>query len=82
MDTRIFRPYAQGVAEYKLEIYNRWGVLIFESNDVNHGWNGYLQGQPAKQDVYIWKAKGRFTNGRPFEVSGDVTLIIKPHDPY
>jgi hypothetical protein len=82
LDTRIFRPYAQGVAEYKLEVYNRWGVLVFESHDVNHGWNGYLNGEPAKQDVYIWKAKGRFTNGRPFEVSGDVTLIIKPHDPY
>jgi len=82
MDTRIFRPYAQGVEEYKLEIYNRWGVLIFESNDVNHGWNGYLQGQPAKQDVYMWRAKGRFTNGQPFEVSGDVTLLIVPQIQY
>ncbi|MBA7513555.1 hypothetical protein ES705_05571 [subsurface metagenome] len=77
-DLRIFRPYAQGVAEYKLEIYNRWGVLIFESRDVNHGWNGYIHGKPAKQDVYLWRAKGRFTNGQPFEVSGDVTLIVAP----
>lgn len=82
MDTRIFRPYAKGVENYKLEVYNRWGVIVFESIDVNHGWNGYLQGQPAKQDVYIWRAKGRYTNGQPYEESGDVTLIIMPHDQY
>jgi PKD repeat protein len=82
MDTRIFRPFAQGIEEYKLEIYNRWGVLVFKSNDVNHGWNGYLQGRPAKQDVYMWRAKGRFTNGQPFEVSGDVTLLIVPREQY
>jgi PKD repeat protein len=77
-DIRIFRPYAQGVAEYKLEVYNRWGVLVFTSDDVNRGWNGYIDGKPAKQDVYVWRAKGRFTNGQPFEVSGDVTLIVAP----
>ncbi len=77
-DLRIFRPYAQGVAEYKLEVYNRWGVLIFESKDVSDGWNGYIDGKIAKQDVYVWRAIGKFTNGQPFEMSGDVTLIVAP----
>jgi PKD repeat protein len=77
-DKYIFRPYAHGVEEYKLEIYNRWGVLIFESKDVNKGWNGYLDGKPAKQDVYLWRVTGRFTNGEPIHESGDVTLLIKP----
>ncbi len=77
-DIRIFRPYAQGVEEYKLEVYNRWGVLVFKSDDVNRGWNGYIDGKPAKQDVYVWRAKGRFTNGQPYEMSGDVTLIVAP----
>jgi PKD repeat protein len=74
----IFRAYGQGIAEFKLEVYNRWGVLVFESHDINHGWNGFLDGKPAKQDVYVWRAKGRFTNGEPFEMSGDVTLIVAP----
>ena len=77
-DTRmqIFRPYASGVVEYKLEVYNRWGVLVFKSKDVNYGWNGYIDGKPGKQDVYIWRATGRFSNGQPFEENGDVTLIV------
>lgn len=74
----IFRAYAQGVEEYSLEIYNRWGVLIYKTNDINKGWNGYIDGKPAKQDVYVWRAKGRFTNGQPFHESGDVTLIVAP----
>jgi PKD repeat protein len=74
----IFRGYGQGVAEFHLEVYNRWGVLVFKSDNINKGWNGFLDGKPAKQDVYVWRAKGRFTTGRPFEMSGDVTLIVAP----
>lgn len=74
----IFYPKNNGVAKYKLEIYNRWGTLIFETDDVNRGWNGYFDGTIAKQDVYIWRAKGNFTNGQPFDISGDVTLFHTP----
>jgi hypothetical protein len=53
-------------------------VLIFKSDDINRGWNGFINGEPAKQDVYVWRAKGRFTNGQPYEMHGDVTLIVAP----
>lgn len=71
----VFYPLSSGVEEYRLEIYNRWGARIFESRDVKRGWNGYIDGAPAKQDVYIYRARGIFTNGQPYDVSGDVTLI-------
>lgn len=75
-DVNIFRAYGEGVEKFKLEIYNRWGVLVFESKDINYGWNGFIDGKPAKQDVYVWRARGKFTNGESFSMSGDVTLII------
>jgi PKD repeat protein len=71
----IFHPYYEGILEYELWIYNRWGELIFKSTDKNCGWNGYVDGKLAKQDVYVWKAQGKFTNGKAFELAGDVTLI-------
>jgi len=71
----IFFPVYKGVIKYELLIFNRWGELIFTSNDVDCGWDGYVDGNLAKQDVYIWKAMGKFTNGRAFEIAGDVTLI-------
>jgi PKD repeat protein len=71
----IFHPYWEGVEEYHLLIYSRWGELVFSSDDVNIGWDGYLDGQLASQDVYAWKCSGIFSNGKPFNLIGDVTLL-------
>ena len=71
----VFYPLSSGVAEYRLEIYNRWGARVFESKDITRGWNGYIDGAPAKQDVYIYRCRGSYTNGQPYDMSGDVTLI-------
>jgi gliding motility-associated-like protein len=71
----VFHPYHDGVEQYKLEIYDRWGELLFESTDVNIGWDGYYKGDLCKSDVYIWKAKGKFYNGASFNKAGDVTLL-------
>lgn len=71
----IFKPVYEGIIEYELLIYNRWGELIFTTKDVDTGWDGLLNGDAAKSDVYVWKAIGKFSNGRAFELVGDVTLI-------
>jgi len=76
-DPSIFRPVAEGIQDYRLEIYNRWGELIFVSEDVNRGWNGYIKGSPAKQDVYVWRVTATFSNGRPYVDAGDVTLLVR-----
>ncbi|HQV76664.1 MAG TPA: PKD domain-containing protein, partial [Flavobacteriales bacterium] len=74
-DNDIFFPLHEGVADYELEIFNRWGELLFVSNDVKIGWDGYYRGRPAKQDVYVYKARAKFSNGEETMLKGDVTLI-------
>jgi len=76
-DNDIFFPYHEGVAQYHLEIYDRWGELLFVSDDVNIGWDGYYKGKLCKQGVYVYKARGKFYNGRTFVKAGDITLIHK-----
>lgn len=71
----IFHPVARGVSEYQLRIYSKRGILIFESNDINIGWDGYLNGQMCEPGVYVWKASGRYLNGQSFTKIGDVTLL-------
>lgn len=71
----IFHPIFEGVIEYNLNIFNRWGELIFESNDLNVGWDGYYRGKICKEDVYVWKVKGKYSNGKSFVKKGDVTLL-------
>ncbi len=71
----IFHPVHRGVEEYKLEIFNRWGEKVFESNDPSIGWDGYIDGKLASQDVYVWKVSGKYINGVLFKKTGDLTLI-------
>ncbi len=71
----VFHPVFVGVDEYQLSIFNRWGELIFESKDPHIGWDGYYRGELCKQDVYVWKVKGKFINGESFFKTGDVTLL-------
>jgi PKD repeat protein len=72
---QIFHPVSSGVSEYQLKIFSRRGILIFESNDVNIGWDGYLNGQLCEAGVYIWKSRGTFLNGETFTRMGDITLL-------
>jgi PKD repeat protein len=75
MRNHVFRPAWEGVVDYTLRIFNRWGELLYTSEDVMKGWDGYYQGQMAKQDVYVWKVWGTFSNGEKFVLAGDVTLL-------
>jgi gliding motility-associated-like protein len=77
LDNDVFFPMHKGVEEYKLQIYNKWGELLYESKDIAKGWDGYYRGQLVKQDVYVWKVEARFVNGQKYEKAGDVTVIIK-----
>lgn len=71
----VFHPYHYGVAEYKLMIFSRWGEQIFTSDDVNIGWDGFADGKPAELGVYMWRAIGKYTNGKTFDIKGSVTLL-------
>ncbi|MBL0315352.1 MAG: PKD domain-containing protein [Flavobacteriales bacterium] len=76
-DNDVFFPMHNGVVKYQLQIFNKWGEMLFESNDVNRGWDGYYRGSLVKQDVYVWKVRATFVDGQNVEQSGDVTLIVK-----
>ncbi len=71
----FFPGITKQVEAYKLFIYSRWGDLVFQSDDINIGWDGFINGKRAAQGVYIWKVAGIYANGIPFSKSGDVTLI-------
>jgi gliding motility-associated-like protein len=63
------------IENYLLEIFNRWGVLLFQSNDVEIGWDGYYRGQAASEDVYIFRVTGVLNNGEKFIETGDFLLM-------
>ncbi len=71
----VFHPVFAGVSDYQLKIFTRLGILIFETEDINIGWDGYFKGQLSDPGVYIWKVRGSYVNGEPFTKMGDVTML-------
>ena len=63
------------VQEYVLNIYNKKGTLLFRSNDINIGWDGYSRNALVPVGVYIYEVKGKFTQGTKFHQRGDVTVL-------
>ncbi len=54
----VFRPKGEGFdrAEYRLTVYDRWGVPVFATEDPEKGWDGTLEnGEEAREGVYIWR---------------------------
>ncbi len=73
---QVFKPIYRGeVVEYELQIYDRWGQLIFVSTDINIGWDGTINGALAPQDVYVYKYHVKFRSGKIRDGSGSVTLL-------
>jgi len=73
----VFHPVWSGVTSYNLRVYSRRGILVFETDDIAIGWDGYYKGQKAEPGVYIWKVRGIFKTGEPFVKGGDVTILPK-----
>ena len=71
----IFYPVTEGVIAYQMQIYNRWGELLFSTKDTNKGWDGYYNGRLCAPDVYIYKIDFKFIDGREVMKFGDVALI-------
>lgn len=71
----VFFPIYKGVDDFEMQIFNRWGELIFESKDVRQGWDGYYRGKLCQQDVYVWRVRVTFMDGGELTDMGDVTLI-------
>jgi len=70
--------------DYQLQIFNRWGKKVFETNNGAEGWNGQIDGKDAPSDVYVYvltymsetaSLPGEGMSYTPPVIKGDVTLI-------
>lgn len=65
----------EGIKEYNMQIYTRWGDLIFESNDLGFHWDGSLKGKPAEAGMYTYKFLIRDVFNYAHEYVGAVHLL-------
>jgi gliding motility-associated-like protein len=61
---------------YNLLIFNRWGEVVFESNNSNVGWDGTYGGETAPEGVYVWQIKVKVIGvDKPEVHRGHVSLL-------
>jgi len=73
----VFQPIINGHDPLKFEffVFNRWGELLYYSQNSTQPWDGTYKGILSKQDVYVWKIKAKKqSNGESVEYYGHVTL--------
>ena len=60
------------LTDFDIEIYDRWGSLIYKTNDMNFRWSG----EKAKvSEVYVWIIRVKNLDGKPFVYKGTVTVL-------
>ena len=71
-----FKLDKRGIAKLNyFRIYNRWGNKVYESTDIDAGWDGTYKGVAQSYDVYVYQVEAVTSAGRTFSKSGNVTLI-------
>lgn len=71
-----FYPRKKGIVYLKnFRIYNRWGILIYESADIESGWDGTYKGAPQPEGVYIYTIEAVSNMGKQISKTGNVTLL-------
>jgi gliding motility-associated-like protein len=72
---QVFFPFAEYVDEFEMFIFDRWGEQLFWSRNINEGWDGYFKGRMCQQDVYSYRVKVKFINGKRIQELGTLTLF-------
>ncbi len=74
-------PRAFGVEKIDFRIYNRWGQMVYHSNDPeitylpNKGWDGTYKGKPQEMDVYAYEVHVIYGDGSEATKKGSITLV-------
>ena len=70
-----FYPVSENITSFNMQIFNRWGELLYETDNLENGWDGIYQGTLSKVDTYVWKITyGHIAKSRT-EIMGHVNLV-------
>ncbi|MEI6899382.1 MAG: T9SS type B sorting domain-containing protein, partial [Bacteroidota bacterium] len=70
-----FHPVGSGFEQFSMRIYDRWGVMLFETFSMEPGWDGTYKKALCPEDTYVFKATYESTGGQAKQVTGSVTLL-------
>jgi gliding motility-associated-like protein len=71
----VFGAWGMDIVEIELEVYDRWGKLIWSTADLRGRWDGTFGGQEAPIDTYVWRVRAKEIAGEVIQRVGHVTLV-------
>ena len=72
----LFRPIALGIKSLEsFSVYNRWGVLLYRTSEINEGWDGRYKGIAQAPGTYVWQANATDYKNKKIFKKGTVILI-------
>lgn len=74
-ENREFRVLGDGIRDIRVLVFNRWGELVFESEDPQEGWDGTHNGEALEPGVFFYKVNLTLQNGEDKSFEGDVTIL-------
>jgi gliding motility-associated-like protein len=70
------KPLLAGMKELRyFRIYNRWGEVIFQTTELNRGWDGRLKGFDQATQVVVWIAEAVGVDGRTYSRKGTTVVV-------
>ncbi len=64
-----------GLRNFDFRIYNRWGQLVFRTNDMHQGWNGMYKNEKVDQGIFVYVVNYALLQNEPLQQRGTVTVI-------
>ncbi len=66
----------QGLSQLNyFRVFDRWGVMVFQTSTPTQMWDGTYNGTPCPTGVYVWEADGFCVSGKPIKKKGNVSLL-------
>jgi gliding motility-associated-like protein len=74
----VFKGVGIGITSYTIMIFDRWGELIFQSDNLDQGWDGTFKGKGGnvvQEGVYVWKVQLRDEKNNEHDFDGTVSVV-------
>lgn len=71
----LFQIYGVGIKVVNLKVFNRWGELVYQTNNQFSGWDGTFRGVMQNPGVFVYEADITYLNDKSDKVVGSITLI-------
>jgi gliding motility-associated-like protein len=70
-----YRVTGQVLETINLQIFNRWGELVFETTELEHSWDGTFKGKPLDAAVFVYQLEATCVDGQEFTQKGNISLV-------